>query len=49
MNNYDRPYSVQIDVDSKNITFRKEYANKKTRIYIYTAHMLATPWHVPVR
>ena len=43
MNTYDRPYSVQFDVDSKNINFIEEDVNNKIRLYVYTAHLLATP------
>ena len=40
---------MQVYVDSENVTFRGEEANNKTSMYVYTAHMLATPSHVPVR
>ena len=49
MNTYDWPYSVRVDVDIRNVTFREEDVNKKTSLYIYTAHLLDTPSHVPVR
>ena len=49
MNTYDWPYSVRVDVDIRNVTFREEDVNKKTSMYIYTAHLLDTPSHVPVR
>ena len=32
MNTYDRPYSVQVDVDRRNATFGEEGTNKKTRM-----------------
>ena len=38
-----------VDVYSSNVTFREEDSNNKTSMYVYNAHMLATPLHVPVR
>ena len=35
-------------MDSRNVTFRKEDANNKTRLYVNTSHLLDTPLHVPV-
>ena len=48
LNTYDRPYPVRVDVYRRNITFREEYANKKNRLYVYTARLLATPSNVPI-
>ena len=36
-------------MDIRNVTSREEDANNKTRLYVYTAHLLATPFNVPVR
>ena len=49
MNTYDRPWSVRLNVDSGNLIFREEKGHNKTRLYIYTAHMLAKPLYLPVR
>ena len=32
----------------RNTTFREEDTNNKTRMYVYTENLLATPLHVPV-
>ena len=49
LNTYYCPYSVRVDVDSRTVTFREEDANNKTSMYVYTSHLLSTPFHVPVR
>ena len=38
-----------MDVDTENSTYREEYTNKKTRIYVYNVHLFYTPSLVPVR
>ena len=40
--------SVRVDMDIRNVTFIEEDANNKTRLYVYTPIMLATPLNVPV-
>ena len=35
-------------MDIRNINFIEEDYNKKTRLYVYTAHLLDTPQNVPV-
>ena len=34
LNTYDQHYSLQVDMDIKNVTSREEDTNKKTRMYV---------------